>query len=368
MWPTSAAALARAPSPCRRPNPLRPSAPQKRPSRRSSLPSGRRATPSPRRASKRRTSANVRVPRRARLAERTQRRIRAPARRLRAPDRRRGGRTAVASRRVGPAARAGLSTRPPSSTRPWPGWRRTHRGRHRDRRRQPGVRACAHLGPSRPAARRGVVASHRNHTRVGRPARAGAWQCRSPAGWKASGPAADVHAIEAARAPPLARAGGRGRDLDAAGLEPGHRLVRRAGRPAGAAAPGARWRGAAVDGRGSPAARPASMAACPAQGPAGVALLEAARADPQRVLSLWRDAWQRCLPRTGERHAVEARLAPLLTSHAAAFRLAAGSGRLGAATPAAGAPDPASSPHAGRAGHGFHLPGAVGAGVRTRAR
>jgi hypothetical protein len=48
-------------------------------------------------------------------------------------------------------------------------------------------------------------------------------------------------------------------------------------------------------------------------------LLEAARADPQRVLSLWREAWQRCLPRTGERQAVEARLAPLLSSHAAAF-------------------------------------------------
>jgi hypothetical protein len=48
-------------------------------------------------------------------------------------------------------------------------------------------------------------------------------------------------------------------------------------------------------------------------------LLEAARADPQRVLSLWRDAWQRCLPRNGERQAVEARLAPLLISHAAAF-------------------------------------------------
>ncbi|MBE0547050.1 MAG: hypothetical protein IH627_05180 [Rubrivivax sp.] len=48
-------------------------------------------------------------------------------------------------------------------------------------------------------------------------------------------------------------------------------------------------------------------------------LLEAARAEPQRLLPLWRAAWQRCLPRTAGRDAVEDRLMPLLASHAAAF-------------------------------------------------
>lgn len=48
-------------------------------------------------------------------------------------------------------------------------------------------------------------------------------------------------------------------------------------------------------------------------------LLEAARNDPQRLLPLWRLAWQRCLPRAAGRQAIEARLVPLLTAHAAAF-------------------------------------------------
>ena len=48
-------------------------------------------------------------------------------------------------------------------------------------------------------------------------------------------------------------------------------------------------------------------------------LLEAARADPQQLLSLWRAAWQRCLPRVAGRQAIEARLVPLLAAHAAAF-------------------------------------------------
>lgn len=49
------------------------------------------------------------------------------------------------------------------------------------------------------------------------------------------------------------------------------------------------------------------------------ALLEAARADPQGLLTHWRVAWQRCLPRAAGRHAIEARLMPLLASHAAVF-------------------------------------------------
>ena len=61
------------------------------------------------------------------------------------------------------------------------------------------------------------------------------------------------------------------------------------------------------------------------QAPAGsplasaVELLQAARADPQNVLPLWLVEWRRRLPRTAGRGGIERRLLPLLAAHAAAF-------------------------------------------------
>lgn len=49
------------------------------------------------------------------------------------------------------------------------------------------------------------------------------------------------------------------------------------------------------------------------------ALLDAARPDPQRLLPLWREAWQQRLPRGAPGRAGVQRLLPLLAEHAAAF-------------------------------------------------
>ena len=319
MWPTSAAAPGGAPSPCRRTNPLSPERAAKRPSRRCSPPSAaaREAI-----ASARVEAAHIgersRAAARA-LAERTQRRIlrlRAAFERAR---RRRGGRAAGAGRCAGPAARAERRRGRPASTSAVARLAaQAHRGRHRDRRRQPGVRARPHLGPPRPAARRGVVASHRDHTRVGRRARTGARQfARLLAGRRRARPPTCTRSKA-----PCAATGASGWPR----WRPGCR------RPGAGPSPGAAcwstcrccstWRAAVPRCRGwprIPQLRGLVDGSLPGTAPRCVALLEAARADPQRVLSLWRAEWQRCLPRTGERHAVEARLAPLLASHAAAF-------------------------------------------------
>jgi hypothetical protein len=58
--------------------------------------------------------------------------------------------------------------------------------------------------------------------------------------------------------------------------------------------------------------------AAPAADPAR-ALLDAASAEPQRLLPLWRDEWLRRLPHTAGRAELQARLLPLLAEHAAAF-------------------------------------------------
>ena len=289
------------------------------------------------------------------------------ARRLRARCRCRGGGAARAGRGAWRTPReTGADDLARIDQRRGPAGRANSPGPRRDRRRQHRVRARPHLGAARPAARRGVVASHRNHARVRRRARAGARQRarRLAGGHRAGGRRARGRgarcAATGASAWPRWRRGCRAAwqpaidwcgvlvDLPALAAPRARRCARRLDgrRRAAARAAGRQPRRRAPNcARCSPRRGPSPRACCRCGAPSGSVACRARRAAP-----------------------VEARLAPLLAAHAAAFAAPQAVDGWALRRVAAGPAEPAAAPHPDRAGDGLHLPGAVGARVRTPAR
>ncbi len=168
--------------------------------------------------------------------------------------------------------------------------------------------------------------------RVRRLARRRTCRTAAHAGWQAS-PRRPPAADRGRTAHPLACGGGRNRGLDGWAVARRAGLVRRAARPAGAAAPGARRHARRLDGAGPALARAVRSTAGRAHGRAGPGpwrVLARAWSAPDTLAGAWLDEWRRRLPQP--LHDADDSLrqvAAVLRRHAAAFA---------AATPGSGTP------------------------------